>query len=64
MKRAVFVIDKGVLTHFAVDESKFKDTSAEAVLNALWMNINIYFKIRLNIIIYFKIRLNINNIFY
>ena len=42
MKRAVFVIDKGVLTHFAVDESGFKDTSAEAVLNALWLNINIY----------------------
>jgi hypothetical protein len=35
MKRAVFVIDNNVLTHYAVDESGFKDSSAEAVYKAL-----------------------------
>jgi hypothetical protein len=35
MKRAVFVIENNVLTHFAVDEKAFKDSSAEAVLSVL-----------------------------
>ncbi|EGR29773.1 redoxin domain protein [Ichthyophthirius multifiliis] len=35
MKRAAFLIDDGIVKHFAVDEGKFHDTSAEEVFKAI-----------------------------
>ncbi len=35
MKRSAFIIDNNKVTHLAVDESAFKDSSAEAILAKL-----------------------------
>ena len=47
MKRSVFYLKNNMVEYMAVDESGFKLTSAEAILEKIWNNIY-------NIIIFYK----------
>ncbi len=43
MKRAAFLIEDGIVKHFALDEGKFHDTSAEEVFKVIWIFIFLLF---------------------